>query len=147
MGVFIAYSNTEYTTKLINIIIHECVLPSTNMIGTWIPRGGREGEGCNVKTTQSLFGTWLSDVDYTLVASVPVAARATDCRVLSLWAGLAISAMPAITRPWGRMEGNMSARLEEEYSDSKELKLTHLNVGAQKCIVFGPKITKEVVLV
>ena len=35
-----------------------------------------------------------------LVASVPVAARATDCRTLSLLAGLAISAMPAITRPY-----------------------------------------------
>ena len=38
--------------------------------------------------------------DYMLVASVPVAARAVDCRTLSLLAGLAISAMPAITRPY-----------------------------------------------
>lgn len=51
------------------------------------------------KTTRSLFGTWFSDEDYMLVASVPVAARAVDCRMLSLLAGLAISAMPAITRP------------------------------------------------
>ena len=62
------------------------------VIGT---RGGREEEGCHVKVF-----IWFSDEDYMLVASVPVAARAMDCRMLSLLAGLAISAMPAITRPY-----------------------------------------------
>ena len=53
----------------------------------------------NRSNNPSLFGTRFSDVHHTLVASLPVAARATDCRTLSLWAGRAISAMPAITRP------------------------------------------------
>ena len=34
-------------------ITQECVPPSTNMIGTWLPRGGREGEECDVQTDQT----------------------------------------------------------------------------------------------
>lgn len=52
LGVFTEYYSIEYTTKLIIIITHECVPPSTKMIGTWIPRGGRGGEECDVKTDQ-----------------------------------------------------------------------------------------------